>query len=143
MAADCAPARCDGLTLTRLGRFLALTPVGDARGIGRVADTCVQVLDPFRAPPEAEELARRRQARLSARQEALLLRWGYPHVMEEFRFHMTLTGRLAPAEAAAWQDRIGALLPPLPAPFVLDTVALVGERGDGRFELIHRYALTG
>ena len=36
-----------------------------------------------------------------------------------------------------------ARLPPLPAPFIVDEVALVGERADGRFDLLHRYALTG
>jgi 2'-5' RNA ligase len=31
---------------------------------------------------------------LTPRQLNYLDRWGYPYVMEEFRFHMTLTGRL-------------------------------------------------
>ena len=40
------------------------------------------------------ERERRRSPGLSARQEALLDRWGYPFVLDEFRFHMTLTRRL-------------------------------------------------
>ena len=94
MAAICAPAQSDGLALTALGRFLALTPVGDSSGIARVAATYVEALDAFRAPPGEAELARRRKARLSERQEALLQRWGYPYVMGEFRFHMTLSKRI-------------------------------------------------
>ena len=35
-----------------------------------------------------------RAAGLSPRQDELLLRWGYPYVLEEWRFHLTLTGRL-------------------------------------------------
>ena len=31
---------------------------------------------------------------LTPRQRGYLERWGYPYVMEDFRFHMTLTGRL-------------------------------------------------
>ena len=31
---------------------------------------------------------------MTPRQVEYLDRWGYPYVMEEFRFHMTLTGRL-------------------------------------------------
>ncbi len=143
MAAICAPAQSDGLALTALGRFLALTPVGDTSGIARVAATCVEALDAFRAPPDEAELARRRKARLSERQEALLQRWGYPYVMEEFRFHLTLTGRLPVDKITHWTDTVRAHLPPLPAPFVMDTVALVGEREDGRFELIQRYTLAG
>ncbi len=143
MAACCAPARCDGLELYCLGRFLALTPIGDASGIGRVAATCVAELDAFRAPPEEAELARRRNGHLSGRQDAYLTRWGYPYVMEDFRFHLTLTGRLPTGEIDHWTDTVQAHLPTLPAPLVMDEVALVGEREDGHFELIHRYTLTG
>ncbi|MBS0124910.1 DUF1045 domain-containing protein [Thetidibacter halocola] len=143
MAATCAPARCEGLHLSRLGRFLALTPTGDTTGIARVAAACVADLDAFRAPPGEDELARRRKANLSPRQEALLTRWGYPYVMEEFRFHLTLTDRLPRDDMDRWFAAVEAHLPPLPAPFVLDEVALVGERSDGRFELVQRYALTG
>lgn len=143
MAAACAPAQSDGLALTALGRFLALTPVGDTSGIARVAATCVEALDAFRAPPTEAELERRRKARLSDRQEALLRRWGYPYVMEEFRFHLTLTGRLPVDEIDQWTETARTHLPPLPAPFVMDEVALVGERADGRFELIQRYTLAG
>jgi len=42
----------------------------------------------------AAELARRRTLRLTAEQDAMLARWGYPYVLEDFRFHMTLTGSL-------------------------------------------------
>ncbi|GGC07312.1 phosphonate metabolism protein [Marivita lacus] len=143
MAQVCPAAQSDALTLTALGRFLALTPVGDTSGIARVAATCVEALDVFRAPPDEAELERRRKARLSDRQEALLQRWGYPYVMEEFRFHMTLTGPLSVEEIDHWSDIARAHLPPLPSPFVMDEVALVGERQDGRFELIQRYALAG
>ena len=38
---------------------------------------------------------------LTDRQEALLTQWGYPYVMEEFRFHITLTGALDPAHLDA------------------------------------------
>jgi len=40
------------------------------------------------------ELPCRRQAVLSPAQDALLVRWGYPYVMEYFRFHCSLTGSL-------------------------------------------------
>ncbi|WP_425091045.1 DUF1045 domain-containing protein [Tropicimonas sp. S265A] len=143
LAERTAPARCDGLALSRLGRFLALTPIGDASEIGRVAAACVSDLDTFRAPPTMAELARRRRARLSPLQEAMLTRWGYPYVMDAFRFHLTLTGTLPDGTARRWQEVVADALPPLPAPFVMDEIALVGERPDGMFERIQRYALTG
>ena len=143
LAATLASARCGGLALVPLGRFLALVPEGDAEGIGRVAAACVRDLDGFRAPPSDAELARRRAAQLSPRQEAHLSRWGYPYVMEDFRFHLTLTGRLPRADIGAWTDTLRQHLPPLPAPFVLDRIALVGERTEGGFALIEDHALTG
>lgn len=143
MARRTAPAEAEGLALTPLGRFLALTPVGDITGIARVAEVCVRALDAFRAPASEDELARRRKAGLNPAQEANLATWGYPYVMQEFRFHMTLTGRLPKAELEGWMSTLRAHLPALPTPFPLDEVALVGQREDGRFELIQRYALTG
>ncbi|MDP5218998.1 DUF1045 domain-containing protein [Ruegeria sp. 2205SS24-7] len=143
LAQALAPATCNGLELTRLGRFLALTPGGDSRPLQRVAEACVCGLDGFRATVTEAELARRRKAGLSARQEALLKQWGYPYVMEEFRFHMTLTGRLPKNDILAWFRIAQRQLPDLPSPFVLDHIALCGEREDGRFELIHRYTLAG
>lgn len=137
------PAQCDGLDVTALGKFLALTPRGDINDLRRVAEACVKALDPFRAPASAAELARRRQAGLSARQDALLMQWGYPYVMEEFRFHLTLSGQLRADEIAQWLATVKQNLPPLPAPFHLDQIALCGARADGRFELIHRYTLVG
>lgn len=143
MAGGLSPAVCDGLNLTRLGRFLALTPVGALHSLRRVAETCVRDLDGFRAPASEAELARRRKAGLSTRQEALLAQWGYPYVFEEFRFHLTLSGQVPDDEARDWADRVQGYLPDLPAPFVLDQIALCGERQDGFFELIHHYTLTG
>ena len=143
LAENLAPATCSGLELTMLGRFLALTPRGDAADLRRVADACVRAPDAFRAPPTAQELARRRTATLSAQQQALLSRWGYPHVMEEFRFHMTLSGRLPKPDQKRWFDTVEGLLPALPSPFVMDQIVLCGERHDGHFEVIHRYPLAG
>ncbi len=143
LAARCAPAQAARLELLRLGSFLALVPEGEAPGIARVAATCVAELDGFRAPLTEAELARRRRARLTARQQEMLQRWGYPYVMQDFRFHLTLTGRLPKSEIATWQAALERHLPALPEPFALDAVALVGERADGCFELLQRYALTG
>ena len=143
MAAVLSPAICGGLTVTQLGRFLALTPFGPLDRLQHVAETCVRDLDGYRAAASEAELARRRKARLTTRQEALLGQWGYPYVFEEFRFHLTLSGRLPEEDMRGWKDAVQDLLPDLPMPFVVDQIALCGERQDGLFELIHRYTLTG
>lgn len=143
LAAATAPARAgNGLTLTRMGRFFALTPQGDAGSIARVAAACVEELDPFRAPASDAELARRRNG-LTDRQEALLLQWGYPFVMDQFHFHLTLTGAVPKACQQEVWAQIESQLPDLSGPFDLRDLCLAGERADGRFELLHRYPLLG
>jgi putative phosphonate metabolism protein len=142
-AARHAPACCAGLELTCLGGFLALTPCGDVGALATLAGACVRELDSFRAAASAEEIARRRAANLTPEEDANLLAWGYPYVLEAFRFHLTLSGKLPPAALAQWRAHLASVLPALPAPFCIDALTLVGERPDGAFEVLHRYALTG
>ena len=74
----------------------------------------------------------------------MLGRWGYPYVLEEFRFHLTLSGSLGPAEVDAVMGVLGPWLAPLlPRPFVIEDLCLFGEDAAGRFHLLSRHALTG
>jgi len=74
--------------------FIAVIPGERSSELQQLAADAVRVFDGFRAPLSTEERARRNPSRLTPRQVEYLERWGYPYVMEEFRFHMTLTGRL-------------------------------------------------
>jgi putative phosphonate metabolism protein len=74
--------------------FIAVVPAQRSAELERLADDCVSAFDAFRTPLTPEDRARRNPSRLTPRQCDYLDRWGYPYVMEEFRFHMTLTGRL-------------------------------------------------
>ncbi len=143
MVADQPTVVLDALVPGALGHFLALKPAGDTAALATLAGRCVSELDGFRAPAPEAELERRRKAGLSARQEEMLLRWGYPYVFDEFRFHMTLSGRLPPDALTRVLGEVEARLPVLPKPYVIDQIALAGERPDGMFELIHRYTFTG
>jgi len=139
-----APVVLEGMRVARLGRFLALMPVGDTAALSGLAACLVEGLDAFRAPAAAAEIDRRRAAGLSTAQEFYLRRWGYPYVMEEFRFHMTLTGPLDEAQAGAVEAALApALAPLLPRPYPIDALSLFGEDGEGRFHELHRYTLSG
>ena len=128
-----------------LSGFTAIVPEQPVAALNRLADDCVEAFDRFRAPLTTEERARRRPERLSARQVAHLDRWGYPYVFEDFRFHMTITGRLAPERSKAIldiiQDRFAKLRSPTLA---IDQIALF-RQGDAssRFAIIGRWPLTG
>lgn len=138
------PLQVDGLELAQLGQFLALRARGDETALNLLAAACVSELDTFGAPLSDAELARRRGKGLKPQQEANLVRWGYPHVMDTFRFHITLTSRLDRVTFAEIQDRLSEeLVPILPAPYLIGHIALTGEARDGRFRLISRHRLTG
>ncbi|MEP7173693.1 MAG: DUF1045 domain-containing protein, partial [Aestuariivirga sp.] len=79
------------LALRDIDGFLALVPDEPVPALSVLAEFCVCAVDAFRTPANEAELKRRRAANLTPRQEFLLMRWGYPYVLDEFRFHMTLT----------------------------------------------------
>lgn len=143
-----SPVVLPGLRLARIGGFLALVPEGAPEAtegpLRDLATRVVESLDAFRAAPTPEEIARRQPDRLSPRQRSHLDRWGYPFVMDEFHFHLTLTGDLPEADCAAVEAALAPVLGPLlPRPFVMDSLCLFGEGAEGRFHLLHRYALSG
>jgi len=100
LAARCPPIRLPRLRLDELDGFLALRPVSPCPRATDLAAACVRAFDPLRARPSPDELIRRRACGLGGRQDALLCRWGYPFVLDQWRFHMTLTRRLEPGERA-------------------------------------------
>ncbi|MFW8633673.1 DUF1045 domain-containing protein [Cribrihabitans pelagius] len=143
LAARQAPVTLDGLRLARMGRFLALRPASSEAALKALAAEWVKGLDRFRAPASEAEVARRRAAGLTPAQQENLTRWGYPYVLDQFRFHITLTGKLPKSGLPAVEAALEAqLLPLVPAPLVIRDLALVGEAPDGRFRLIHRYPLS-
>ncbi len=101
VAASLAPFALPALAVADLSGFLAVREASPCPALRAVADACVAGLDAHRAAADAAELARRRGAGLPAAQEAMLARWGYPHVFETWFFHMTLTRRLSDTERAA------------------------------------------
>jgi putative phosphonate metabolism protein len=93
--------------------FIAVIPAQPSPRLQQLAADANREFDSFRAPLTSKDRARRNPDRLTSRQCEYLDRWGYPYVMEEFRFHMTLTGRLdadrrAPI-VAMLRDRFSAL----------------------------------
>jgi putative phosphonate metabolism protein len=128
------------LTVAALSGFLAVVPSSPAPTLHALADRCVEAFDRFRAPPDAAELAKRRQAGLSAVQEQHLQRWGYPYVLDQFRYHMTLTGRLAEPERSRLQAWLADYLAPALADPVPLELALFGQADRGQpFRLLQRF----
>jgi hypothetical protein len=141
--ATVSPATGGTLKISRLGRFLAMTQDVQANDVTDLAASTVSHFDKFRAPLSDNDIQKRRQRRLTPEQDALMLRWGYPYVMQEFKFHMTLTGPLQNDEIVSieqlantrFQEFIGQSLN-------IASLALLGEdRDSGRFHVIEKLSL--
>lgn len=143
LAAQIPAVHVSGLRLVDLEGFLAFVPQDPSPQLKALAARLVQDLDRFRAPLTPAEVARRRPDRLTPRQRDLLGLYGYPYVLEEFFFHMTLTGQLAQNEDLAFKAAIATHFAAcLPRPLVIGSVCLMGEDGAGRFHLLERHALS-
>lgn len=143
LAGAVAPVRLPGgLRLAELDGFPALVPAEASPALRDLAARVVRDLDRHRAPLTAEDRARRQPERLSQPQQNLLDRWGYPWVMGQFRFHITLGARLPRREARAVIAALAPHLAPLlPDPHPVDALTLAGEDAEGRFHQIARLPL--
>lgn len=122
------PFEIPSVELRRLDGFFALMPEVQGQELTSLAHAVVVAFDRFRAPLSASEHMRREAAGLSPSQLRNLLRWGYPHVFEDFRFHMTLTGRVDEAEATRVHRAIEAHFgPDLDEPVEIASLALFIE----------------
>jgi len=129
------------LILGALSRFLALVLAQPSAEFESLAADCVRAFDEFRAPPTAEELARRRRGRMNPAQLAYIDRWGYPYVMEEWRFHMTLTSSLGPETfSAAWSHLAQTFEPFCREPLRIDSICLFEQpEMDAPFRVLERF----
>ncbi|WP_137391222.1 DUF1045 domain-containing protein [Rhodoligotrophos defluvii] len=126
------------LAITPIGSFLALTPAAACPEVDALASSAVDHFNGLRAPLTPSDVQRRRPERLTARQRAYLDAFGYPHVKEEFRFHMTLTSALEPEVAARIEPALQAhFAAVLDAPLHIDAVAVFVEPEPGADFTVH------
>ena len=130
------------LSIDRIAGFLALTPERKD-GIGRLAADIVRAFDTFRAPLTPDEVEKRRPDMLSNIQRNMLESWGYPYVMGEFRFHMTLTGRLSPEDAERFDAELrDRFQPHAQTPVSVDDICIFRQEAPERgLVLSHRFSL--
>jgi putative phosphonate metabolism protein len=125
--------------------FIAIVAAKPSAELQHLAADCVAAFDPFRAPLTPEDRERRNRSRLTPRQREYLDAWGYPYVMEEFRFHMTLTGRLETPrreEVLAMLRRCFAALKL--GTLQVDRIALFRQdNANARFRIIGHWPLCG
>ena len=123
--------------------FIAVVPVERSLPLEQLAADCVTAFDSFCTTLTTYDRARRNPERLTQRQRDYLDRWGYPYVMEEFRFHMTLTGRLDSTRRWGVLDMLRARFAAARIDgLAVDRIALFRQDGpDTRFRIIGDWAL--
>ncbi len=133
------------LQITDLDGFLALREAAPCPPLQALADGAVTALDPHRAPATEAEIARRKPENLSPRQREYLAAWGYPYVFAEWRFHMTLTRRLMPAEKAIILPAVTEALghAPAVARMVTDICIFAQAAPGAPFTMLERLKLRG
>jgi hypothetical protein len=124
------------LAVRNIHGFLALCFEQDCQPMQELAAACVTMLDGHRLA-EAEEKQLARAAGRPPRQRDYILRWGYPLVLEEFRFHMTLTDRLADNPFMPAAEQYFALAAAVPRQ-VNGLAVYVEDRPGAPFRLSHR-----
>lgn len=128
-----------------LGRHLALQfPQSACPRMNGLEAACVDAFEGFRAPLGPAELAKRRQAPLTAEQDQYLRSYGYPYVKAAFHFHMTLSRRMSAAEAAIVQPLAEAHFTPVAdQPLKVSELALFKEPEAGApFHILERARLA-
>jgi hypothetical protein len=146
-AAGQSPFPIPTLKLAYLSNFIALIPSRDDPRINRIADACTTQFDHFRAPLSDAEMTRRLREPLDAISLRLLASWGYPHVLERYQFHISLTGSLNhyPQETSGvvLQAAREVFAPIAGIALKFDAICVFRKRSsDERFALIHRAALA-
>jgi putative phosphonate metabolism protein len=140
-ANDCHPFSGSPLTLAHLGRFQALILCEPLDALSQLAANCVTQFDSFRFPPDKAELSQRRHNGLSPRELENLDRWGYPYVLDTWKFHMTLTSSLPDPLSNSVYAHLNTRLQALwTEPLRVDSICLFREPAPGEaFGLVERF----
>jgi len=139
-----AALRTGPMRLTRLTRFLVLMPESGTATLDWLAADCVTHFNAFRAPTTPEDMARYPADRHSQRQRAHVRQFGYPYVLSDFLFHITLAGPLSDEQL----DKVEEALEPhladvVGAPLEINSLSLLTDPGgNAPFQLVERCPLV-
>lgn len=133
-----------------LSGFIALRPalpIAADHPLRQVADACVVGLDALRASLAPDEQERYLRGGLSERQREHVRRWGYAHVLDDWRFHLTISKVWpdpdAPKALALCEAAKRHFAAALSSPLRFDALCVFTEPAPGEpFVLTRRVALA-
>jgi len=113
------------LQIAKISKWIAFTFSAPSDAMSKLAADCVRDFEDFRRPLSEADIERRRKSGLSVRQDEQLLAFGYPHIFDDFQFHMTLAGPLEPARQEEIYQQLLAISPPFQeSPFIVDAISI-------------------
>ena len=150
-----APVTIDGLQVRQLGRFVALVPRGDTpeqdvaqkAQVSGLAQAIVEAFEPMRQSLSQSDRSRFARRELTPRQQENLALFGYPHVREDFRFHMTLSDALPGGKAERFPlwDRLRTMYEAVDTgPIAIDQLVVCAQPDrQSPFKIAARFPLMG
>jgi Protein of unknown function (DUF1045) len=127
------------LAVTLIGKFIALCPAAPSPELHNLADACIMELDAHRLPEDAATRAKRAAGRTDS-QRRNLERWGYPLVLEDWLFHMTLSNSIAHNPLTSEAEHFFADILHLPRNVESLSVFIEPDLGSS-FQLLKRFKL--
>ncbi|WP_027997320.1 DUF1045 domain-containing protein [Sinorhizobium arboris] len=132
------PFEIERLEVARIGQCWGLMPQIPSQPMHLLAARVVQAFDRFRAPLGEDEIERADPDRLTAPQFTNLHRWGDPFVMDEYRFHLALTGPVNADVSRRMEGPLREVFEPLlTAPLAIRSLALFVEHEPGAPMRVH------
>jgi hypothetical protein len=129
------------LRLASFQGYLGLVLSSGKAGADWLAAECVTQFDHFRAPLSETDRNRRDLDGMSKLEAEYFEAFGYPYILSEFLFHVTLAGPMSDSELAQVREALEPRLAWLTAePLKIGSLSLLGEpEGAGAFELLSRH----
>ena len=129
--------------LKKMNNFYAFVQNKKNNNINKLSNRLVRELFKFRSPLTKKEIDRRNPSKLSKLQLNILYKWGYPYLMSEFNFHMTLasevTGIKLYLELKKIERNKEIILNEINN---FDKIYIFGENQKGMFENLENFSLS-
>ena len=132
----------DQLIIKKLGNFIGLIPTNNLK-INAVSNKFVEELDYLRDELSESEIKKRKPHKLTSNQKQMLFKWGYPYVFNEFKFHLTLTGKLRIEEIDNVYKYLQTILKSVNLRKIhFKSICIFGQKTDEKFYFIKKINFT-
>jgi Protein of unknown function (DUF1045) len=136
------PFELGHLQIRALQNFVALVPTSAPAQLADLESRLVQALDAYRGHVGKLDRGWRKPEALTARQRQHLEDWGYPFVLDEYHFHMPLTGPLKVDQLKQAERLLSKLHAPISGSIEVDSVAVFRQSSPVEpFKVIARQTL--